>query len=304
MSIQITTAFVEQYKANVYHLLQQKGSKLRPYVRQESVTGNNAFFEQIGSTSARRRTSRHSDTPRMDVPHARRRVSLNDYDWAELIDDEDKVRMLIDPAGPYAEAGMWAMGRAIDDEIITAFDAVAYTGANGSIQTPFDTNMIVDVQTVWPGVSAADTGLNIAKLIECRKKLGANEVDPDEEVYVAVNARQISSLLKDERVISGDYNSALPLISGKVSRVGGCTLIPCNRIGVDTNGDDKCYYWTKSGMLLALGKEMTTRVSERADKNYATQVFNSMTVGATRMEEGRVGYIECDPGASPTTDAS
>ena len=29
MSTQITTAFVEQYKANVYHLVQQKGSKLR-----------------------------------------------------------------------------------------------------------------------------------------------------------------------------------------------------------------------------------------------------------------------------------
>jgi hypothetical protein len=80
MSIQITTAFVEQYKANVYHLVQQKGSKLRPYVRQEAVTGKNAFFDQIGSTNARLRTSRHSDTPRMDTPHARRRVSLADYD--------------------------------------------------------------------------------------------------------------------------------------------------------------------------------------------------------------------------------
>jgi hypothetical protein len=28
-------------------------------------------------------------------------------------------------------------------------------------------------------------------------------------------------------------------------------------------------------------------------------VFASMTVGATRMEEARVGYIECDPDAGP-----
>jgi hypothetical protein len=80
MSVQVTTAFVEQYKANVYHLTQQKGSKLRRAVRTESVTGRNAYFEQLGSTSARQRTSRHADTPRMDMPHARRRVSLNDYD--------------------------------------------------------------------------------------------------------------------------------------------------------------------------------------------------------------------------------
>ena len=78
MSIQITTAFVEQYKANVYHLVQQKGSRLRKACRVESVTGKNAFYEQIGSTAARLRSSRHADTPRMDTPHSRRRVSLSD----------------------------------------------------------------------------------------------------------------------------------------------------------------------------------------------------------------------------------
>ena len=33
MSTQITTAFVEQYKSNVFHLAQQKGSRLRDAVR-------------------------------------------------------------------------------------------------------------------------------------------------------------------------------------------------------------------------------------------------------------------------------
>ena len=93
MSVQITTAFVEQYKGNVEHLVQQKGSRLRSSVRVETVTGKNAFFEQLGTTSASKRTSRHSDTPRLDVPHARRRVSLVDFDWADLIDREDQIRM-------------------------------------------------------------------------------------------------------------------------------------------------------------------------------------------------------------------
>lgn len=302
MSVQITTAFVEQYKANVYHLVQQKGSKLRSSVRIEAVTGKNAFFEQIGSVAAQQRTSRHADTPRMDTPHSRRRVSLSDYDWADLIDDQDRIRMLIDPASDYSMAAMWALGRSIDDVILAAVDGTAYTGVDGSTSTSFASGMIVDVQTVWPSVTAADTGLNLAKLIEARKLLGANDVDPDEEVFVVVNARQISSLLKDERVVSGDYNAALPLISGKISHVGGCTLIPCNRIGVDSNSDDKVPFWTRSGMLLATGQDITARISERDDKSYATQVYASMTIGATRMEETRVGYIECDPGASPTTD--
>ncbi len=78
MSIQITTAMVEQYKANVYHLTQQKGSKLRISCEIEEVNGKNKFIDQLGATSARVRSSRHADTPRIDTPHARRRLSLQD----------------------------------------------------------------------------------------------------------------------------------------------------------------------------------------------------------------------------------
>ena len=166
MSTQITTAFVEAYKANVYHLTQQKGSKLRRSVRTETVTGRNAYFEQIGATAARLRTSRHSDTPRMDTPHARRRVSLADYDWSDLVDNEDQVRTLINLSSPYAEAAAMAMGRAIDDVIIAAADGTAYTGVSGGTSTAYDTAMTVDVQVRWAGVSADDCGLNVAKLLE------------------------------------------------------------------------------------------------------------------------------------------
>ena len=97
MSNQITTAFVEQYSNNVQMLSQQKGSLLRGSVDVETVVGNNAFFEQVGSATAQKRVSRHSDTPQLDTPHAKRRVSLVDYEYADLIDQQDKVRTLIDP---------------------------------------------------------------------------------------------------------------------------------------------------------------------------------------------------------------
>jgi hypothetical protein len=299
MSTQITTAFVEQYKANVYHLTQQKGSKLRKAVRTETVTGRNAYFEQLGATSARLRSSRHSDTPRVDTPHSRRRVSLSDYDWADLVDGEDQVRMLIDPTSPYAEAASMAMGRAIDDAIIAAADGTAYTGVSGGTSTAYDTAMTVDVQIRWAGVSADDCGLNVAKILEAAKLLGAGNVDPDEEKWMVVNARQIKSLLMDTRVSSHDYNAIKPLVSGQIAQFGGFNIIPTERIGTDSNSDDKVLYWAKGGMLLGLGKDISTKITERPDKNYATQVFASMTVGATRMEEARVGYIECDPDAGP-----
>jgi len=303
MSVQVTTAHVEQYKSSVYHLVQQKGSKVRKSVMIENVRGKNAFIDQVGSTAAQIRTSRHGDSPIMNTPHARRRLSLADYEWGDMVDRQDVIRMLTDPSSKYVEAANWAMGRSIDDVILDAITATAYTGVDGSTSTTFDTNMVVDVQTVWPGVSAADTGLNLAKLIEARKLLGQNDVDPEEEVFVPVNQTQISSLLKDERVISGDYNKALPLMDGYVSRVGGCTLIPCNRINTDANSDEIVPFYTRTGIALGIGEDVVSRATERADKGYNYYIYLCMSIGATRLEEKRVGYIECDPGGSPTTDA-
>jgi len=43
MSTQVTTAFSQQFSSNVYLLSQQKGSKLRAGVREESIVGEKAF---------------------------------------------------------------------------------------------------------------------------------------------------------------------------------------------------------------------------------------------------------------------
>ena len=46
-------------------------------------------------------------------------------------------------------------------------------------------------------------------------------------------------------------------------------------------------------MGLALGKDIQTKISERADKNYSTQVYLCMTIGATRVEDEKVLEIAC-----------
>jgi hypothetical protein len=292
MSVQITTAMVEQYKGNVEHLVQQKGSRLRSAVSTETVVGKNAFFEQIGSTAAQLRTSRHADTPRMDTPHARRRVSLEDYDWADLIDSEDRVRLLIDPQGPYATAASNALGRAIDSAIVSAADGTAFTGVAGGTSTSYDSSNTVDVQV---GVSpAADTGLNVGKLRAAKNVLDANEAD-DEDRYCIINAKQLQNLLAETEVTSSDFATVKALVSGQVDSFLGFQFIRTELIGTDSNSDHKVLFWQKAGMKLAMGAEPTIKISERADKNHATQVFASMTIGATRMQEELVGYIECDP---------
>jgi len=284
MSVQITTAFVEQYKSNVFHLAQQKGSRLRDACRSESITGKAHFFERIGATAAQKRTSRHSDTPRMDTPHSRRKVSLDDYDWADLIDQEDKVRMLISPTSEYAMAGAWAMGRAMDDALIAAATGTAYGGVAGgtSVSLPSGNK-----------VAHGSAGLTLAKLLSAKEIIDSSDVDPEESRFVICAAGQISDLLNVTQVTSSDYNTVKALAQGEIDTYLGCKFIRSQRLGTDSNGNRQVLMFTKSALGLALGADINTKISERADKNYATQVFLSMSIGATRIEEDKMVEIAC-----------
>jgi hypothetical protein len=69
-----------------------------------------SFFDQVGAAAAvcvQPVTQIHR---LIDTPHSRRMVTMSDYEYADLIDDQDKVRMLVDPTSTYSRAAAAAMG--------------------------------------------------------------------------------------------------------------------------------------------------------------------------------------------------
>ena len=276
MSSQITTAFVQQYSANIQMLSQQMGSLLRDKVRVESVVGKNAFFDQVGSVTAQLRTSRHADTPQIDTPHSRRRLSLADYEFADLIDQQDKVRLLIDPTSSYAQAAAMAMGRAMDDVIISAALGTASTGETGT-----------GTETVQTGVVKGTTGLTVAKLISAKDLLDKADVDPSIPRHIIVGPEQLGNLLGDSEVTSSDFNTVKALVRGELDTYLGFKFTVSNRLP-KTGNDRTCIAYAQDGLLLGIGKDISARIDERADKSYATQVYYCQTIGATRMESAKV----------------
>jgi len=281
MSSNITTAFVQQYSANVQMLSQQMGSLLRDKVRQESVVGKNAFFDQVGSVTAQLKTSRHSDTPQIDTPHSRRRVSLADYEYADLIDQQDKVRLLIDPTSSYAQAAAFAMGRAMDDVIIAAATGTAFTGETGSTS-----------ESAQTAIAAGGTGLTIAKLRTAKQKFDLASVDPSIPRHIVVGPEQITNLLGTTEVTSSDFNTVKALANGEVNSFLGFNFTVSNRLAKSGN-DRTCIAFAQDGITLGIGKDVNARIDERADKSYATQVYYCMSIGATRMEQSKVLGIVC-----------
>lgn len=287
MSTQITTAFSQQFSTNVQLLSQQMGSILRGGVSEESVTGEKAFFDQVGAAAAVKRTSRHQDTPMVDTPHSRRMVTMDAYEWADLIDDADKVQMLIDPTSTYARAAAAAMGRAMDDAIIAAATGTSLTGkAGGTSTTMLAANQIAH--------GSAD--LTLAKLIEAKKILDLGSVDPSIPRHIAVGPDQIEALLNSTTVTSSDFNTVKALVQGEINTFMGFQFHVTTRLAKSGN-IRTCFAWAEDGIKLAVGKDVTSRIDERADKSYSTQVYYCAQFGSTRMEEEKVVSLECDESA-------
>ena len=287
----ITTAFVNDYKATIDLLLQQSGSRFERAVMVDSYVGKaGKAVEQFGPATAQKKTGRHSDTPLLDVPQDARWVFPVDYEWASLIDDQDKLRMIVDPTSAYAVNGANAMARAKDDEIIAAFFANALTGENGTTSTAYGSSSY----QVGVDVGGTASSLNVAKLQSALQKLmAANKGEIQEPLYCAISSYEHDALLKEIQVVNKDYNNQMVLEDGRIRRFMGFEFIITERLAI-SSGNRLIPAWVKSGMHLGMWNDINAKITERADKGYATQVYLAGTFGATRLQEGKVIQILCD----------
>lgn len=299
MSFEVPTAFVQQYRANLSLLLQQKGSKLRPYVTVESQNAEFSFYDRIGATTAQEVTTRHADTPLVSTPHDRRRVGLRDFDWADLIDRPDRIRLLVDPTGPYTMNALWALGRKMDDVIIERATGSAWTGKAGTVEVTFPTSTQQIAANYVEGTPAA-SNLTVGKLRRCKEIFDANEVDEEAEKVVVCTANQIHSLLIQTQVTSADYNSVKALAEGRLNSFMGFTFVRSERLAKSGNNRSVLAF-TRDAITLAMGEDLTVDVGPRRDKRNATQIYVCGTWDAVRMDEKKVVEILCDETVFPTS---
>jgi len=289
MSDQVTFAHVLQFTTNVKHKLQQMGSKLRGTVMTGQHVGKGAVpVEQIGSVVAQIRESRHSDTPILDTPHSRRWVFPTDYEWGDMVDKQDIIRMLIDPKSPYTEAAVNAMGRQVDDIIIAAATATstvgAVTGGGDTTTEAFGAGFVV----------TAAGGLTNLVLADVWKRFATAELDMDrEQMYFVISPREAEELFTTfgTTYTSQDFVNQKPLPTGALPPHLGFNFIVSNRL-VRTAGVTRCIAYAKSGIHLGLWNDIEVKADQRVDKGFNWQLYVRMSAGATRLEQGRVIAVD------------
>jgi hypothetical protein len=115
--------------------------------------------------------------------------------------------------------------------------------------------------------------------------------------YMLYSPAGMEKLLTDTTVISSDFNTNQALVQGGFPRDQvwmGFKWRASTRLPI-TGTIRSMFAYQKLGMGIATGNvPNASRIGERADKNYSTQVYQCLVVGATRIEEVAVVQIDID----------
>lgn len=284
MSQFITEAFVQQFADNFKHVAQQSSSRFEACVTPETgIVGMSKSINRMGQRAAQRRLTRHADTPINDQPHSTRYVDLFDWEDGDMLDDQDKIRMLADPTSDYVKAMVAALNRSKDDSIIAAVGGNSRS-STGAIALP-STQKIVH----------GGVGLSKSKIIQAKKLFRAAEADEEdgEELYIGYSSAALADILADTTLTSADFLAGQMLQAGTLKgKWMGFNWVPSERFA-KVSTTRYLYAWAKSGVVLGTGADIMTRVGEDPSKGFNVRVYAKMSIGAVRVEEEKVVEIQC-----------
>ena len=282
------TAFVKQYNNTIYLLAQQMDTRIRSAVVVDTNwTGEQKFYDQYNQDSMIELIQRYASTP-IQLPDFRRRVVAPRYFVSATLEDpKDALQTVLDPKSTFMQAKVAAGNRTTDDLLISAAGGTAYTGKTGTTGVTFPA-----AQKIAYNYLSAGNGMTKVKCIGAKRILDANEVESTDR-YALVTGEQIADLLNTTEVASSDYNVVKSLVQGEINTWLGFVWIRSERLLTDGSSNRLCYFFQRYALQLAIQKDIEGRIDERADMNFAWQVYLRMCMGATRLEEGRIVQAAC-----------
>jgi hypothetical protein len=288
------TSFIQNYGSSVLMMAQQRESRLRNVVMNETATGERFYFELYNQNPQMAQvTNRFGDIVVNDTAFERRAVDLLDYDFAQFVDSFDKSKMLIDPANPISMAQAAQVGRQIDRIIINAAYADMLTGKTGSVASALPAGQVVAVNSWAYGSGTGNANLTISKLIEAGSIMDNNDV-PMEDRYVVLDPVNHSKLLATAEATSADFVTSRNLVTGEIDGLVGFKFIKSTLIPQDGSNFRRVFAFQRTGMGLAVGINPMFDVSIRKDKrSQPVQAYIMMSMAATRLENTKVVEIKC-----------
>ena len=261
----VNNAYVAEFSTQVQHAYQ--GSQLlREAV--DMVTGVNGATYQwptVGAAVAQARPALGTDLSMNAGEFGNKKAIASDYYSHDYVDSFDQMKVNFSISQAYSERMGKALGRICDQVILGAIAAdVAVT------------------KSVAADFGGSASGLTLDKVIEAAELLNQDEADEDR--FMVVHSKSLSSLLKDAKVTSAEYNTVRALTTGEIDSFMGFKFI---RFGNRTEGGLPLaanirtnYAWCKSAIGYAeFGEGVNIKTGYSADKG-ADAITGKVSVGA------------------------
>jgi len=284
----VPIAFRQQFADSFVLRLAQMQSKFRDKCRiDEGVNGSSKNYDRVGHFELQPITNRYGDTPLQEAPFSRRKLDINFFDGATLKDPNDVIRMGADPQSELVKIVTGAANRKIDNIVVSALignaQSIDADGAATNIALPSSQKIV-----------HGSAGMTLSKIQDTLEILETNEVDEEEDKFLAITPKQKNELLGETKLTSSDYQMLNSLQSGKMIMALGFNIFLSNLLTLDTNGDRACIAFTRGACQVGIGKDIQVRVDERPGKRYNTQIYLAIGLGAVRLEDERVVEIACN----------
>ena len=330
--------YVIGFDRAIRETVEVKGGKLRQYVqlatgdlfRKEGV-----YQRTSGGGLPQQVTNRFGDSPVSEIDYSRRRTSRIAYQDGQFMDWADVSKMGTDPRNAKITAMKNKFLRQEDIILDQALLGSAAGGDNGGTPTFLtdSKNLIKDDGAV--GSAAISQGFTYEKFLGALTQFGNLNVDIEAQVPVfKISWEQWKDMMSDDQFINFDYTASRPIDGGvgaiydymgakfcitnivpysnsaTVSVEDGTNTVKIgaadintgsgswNRIAVAGDYYRVPYAFVQDAALLEVNPDLTTKVSERADKSFNYYAYMKAEFGAVRMEEEKVIVIPCKEGVT------
>ena len=296
MTITIDQAFVTEYRDMLIHEAQQGDTRLRAYVNEvssnaetytrdilEKVDTDGMTDLETGYTASLgmfKKSGRRRATQYFDDTWHRRSSTPDTFNHTMTVEQEDKVKMLIDPVNSYREAQMKLVRRFWDRLIIEA--------ATGDVTEDGSTVSFPSGQIVGDGTAK----ISFSYVQQVQEKFMEDEIMMDMPKVAVVSPVQVRQLMALTTATSSDYVSAKALQDlnqyGVVPNWMGFTWIVSNYLEAPATGEIYCLFMTGKAIDLIVNSNVEAIIDRNPDRSYMWQAFIEVTAHALRVEDEQI----------------
>lgn len=136
MSLQIRTGFIEEFTDSLHTAIQQRVSKLKPFVNIATINGQYMYLDDIGPAALEKNNNAYANIVNQEIAYNRRRISSDRY-IGNIFFDKNQMDKLMNDQSYMNKVIMQlaaASQRKIDEVLVEALSA-SVTDKDGNVTT-------------------------------------------------------------------------------------------------------------------------------------------------------------------------